>query len=318
VAELPVRSNETVYERRHIDPVLKGLEEEGKVRYWQKGDMWYPRRRYPHRDVSIRQTGSAFMIFDQDETLIGEAGSGRVMHELHPGAVYLHRGSQWLVKSLNMGRREVRLRSAEHITYYTNAITEEDTEIISTEETKEVKDFVVSAGRVRITDTVLGYRKKDLYTRRDLGEFLLELPPQVFTTAGIWLIVSEDILAEVDERGFSKAGGLHALEHAAIAALPLYALSDRMDLGGVSYTMNPELGNAAVFIYDAHEGGVGLTRRGFEVVEEWFESTMRLMEECSCEVSCPSCTQDPKCGNNNEPLDKRGAILILKRWLGKE
>jgi DEAD/DEAH box helicase domain-containing protein len=40
------------------------------------------------------------------------------------------------------------------------------------------------------------------------------------------------------------------------------------------------------------------------------------MEECPCEVSCPSCTQDPKCGNNNDPLDKRGAVLILKSWLG--
>jgi DEAD/DEAH box helicase domain-containing protein len=88
-----------------------------------------------------------------------------------------------------------------------------------------------------------------------------------------------------------------------------------MDLGGISYPFNSELSSPAIFIYDGHEGGVGLTKRGFYFVGEWFASTLRLMDECPCDVSCPSCTQDPWCGNGNEPLDKRGAILILKNWL---
>jgi DEAD/DEAH box helicase domain-containing protein len=317
VAELPMRSDETIYDRIAIEPVLKVLEDEGKIRHWKKGDMWYPRRRYPHRDVSIREAGVTFRILKEDNTLLGEAASARVLHELHPGAIYLHRGDQYRVKSLHMGEREVRCRPAFDINYYTQAITEEDTEIINIEKDKKVKNFKISTGRLRITETVLGYRKKDLHTRKDLGEFLLDLPPEVFTTVGIWMAVHESILNEMDEKGFSTAGGLHALEHAAIATLPLFALCDRMDLGGVSYPVNPELKSAAVFIYDGHEGGVGLTRRGFDVVEDWFSSTMRLMEDCTCEVSCPSCTQDPKCGNNNEPLDKRGALVILKSWLGK-
>ena len=127
--------------------------------------------------------------------------------------------------------------------------------------------------------------------------------------------VDERILDEVRSKGFSVGGALHAAEHAAIAALPLYALCDRMDLGGVSYAYNPELESAAIFIYDGHEGGVGLTKRGFDCVRDWFGSTVSLMEDCECEVACPSCTQDPKCGNNNDPLDKRGAIMILKSWL---
>jgi len=122
---------------------------------------------------------------------------------------------------------------------------------------------------------------------------------------------------EIKELRLGVAGGLHALEHAQIATLPLFAMCDRMDLGGVSYTLNPELDEAAIFIYDGHEGGVGLTHRGFDMAGEWFLSTLRLMEECPCEVSCPSCTQDPHCGNANEPLDKRAAIHILKSWLPK-
>jgi DEAD/DEAH box helicase domain-containing protein len=132
------------------------------------------------------------------------------------------------------------------------------------------------------------------------------------------MTVDDDILEEASELGFDRAGGMHALEHAQIAALPLFAICDRNDLGGVSYyPINPDLEQPAIFIYDGYEGGIGLTKRGFEMVEQWFEATLALMEDCPCEVSCPSCTQDPHCGNNNEPLDKRTAIMVLKRWLGK-
>ena len=105
--------------------------------------------------------------------------------------------------------------------------------------------------------------------------------------------------------GFDCPGGLHAFEHAAIAALPLFALCDRMDIGGVSYTFSPLLESPGIFIYDGYEGGIGLTKRGFDVIKDWFEATLSLMEDCACEVSCPSCTQDPQCGNNNDPLDKK-------------
>ena len=206
-------------------------------------------------------------------------------------------------------------RPANDIDYFTRAITSEESEILSVDDSIELNGTVINYGKLRITERVTGYRKKQLFTDKDLGEFPLELPPSVFTTTGIWMKVDEMILDEVRARGFSVGGALHAAEHAAIAALPLYALCDRMDLGGVSYPYNPELESAAIFIYDGHEGGVGLTKRGFECVRDWFGSTMSLMEDCNCEAACPSCTQDPKCGNNNEPLDKRGAIMILKEWL---
>ena len=163
----------------------------------------------------------------------------------------------------------------------------------------------------------MGYRKIHTHTGASLGEVPLELPPSVFTTKGVWFKVTEDILEEIKGMKWSPSGALHAAEHAAIATLPLFTLCDRMDLGGVSYPYNPELESPAIFIYDGHEGGVGLTGKGLECAPEWFASTIRLMEECDCEVACPSCTQDPKCGNNNEPLDKRGAIFLLKRILGE-
>lgn len=316
VTELYLKSSDPVFDVERLRGVLGELEDESKVRHWAKGDIWYPRRGWPHRQVSIREAGEPYRIRDASGRMLGESSSTRALKELHPGAIYLHKGVQWLVTRLDMGRREVTCRAAEDALYYTRANVDEETEIIEVLDRKDFGRFSFTVGRLRVTEQVVGYWKKHLYTDKVLGEYGLELPPSVFTTVGVWTEVDDYILEEIDERRFSIAGGLHALEHAAIAALPLYALCDRMDLGGVSYPRNPELGSAAIFIYDGHEGGVGLARRGFECVEAWLRSTRTLMEECECEVACPSCTQDPQCGNNNEPLDKRAALVILNRWLG--
>ncbi len=314
-SETYLKSTDRVYDVPAYKGLLQELQSEGKVRYWQKGDIWYPRKRFPQREISIRATGAVYRIIKKGGALIGESSSRKVFRDLHPGAVYLHRGAAYRVVRLDLGERTVTVLPADDVNYHTVAITNEETEIISVEEKKRLKALQLLHGSIRVTEEVTGYRRKEVYTERNLGEFPLDLPPTVFTTKAIWMEVDEDILEEVQKKGFNAGGALHALEHAAIATLPLYALCDRMDLGGVSYPFNAELGAPAIFIYDGHEGGVGLTKRGFYSVREWFASTLKLMDECACDVSCPACTQDPWCGNGNEPLDKRGAIMILKRWL---
>ncbi len=317
-AEAYLKPGDAIYDIPKYGLVLDELEKEGKIRHWKKGDIWYPRSRYPQREVSIREAGQSYVIIREDGSMIGESSSSRVIRELHPGAVYLHKGTQYRVARLDLAERKVFCRAAEDLNYYTRPISNEDTEIISLIDKKELKNATVNLGMLKVTERVLGYRKKEIHTQESLGEFPLDLPPSVFTTMGVWMEVNEGILDVIKEKKYSTGGSLHAAEHAAIASLPLFALCDRMDLGGVSYPFNPELGSAAIFIYDGHEGGVGLTRRGLECIEEWFSATIRLMEECPCEIACPSCTQDPQCGNNNEPLDKRGAIMILKSLLGTD
>lgn len=313
--ETYLKPTDAVYDVRSMEPLLRELAKQGKLRHWEKGDIWWPRRKYPHRDVSIRETGETLKIYDDSDTLIGESSGTRALYELYPGAVYLHKGVQYLVKELDLDGKKANCEQAGDLSYYTSAITDEDTEIISEENMASLNDVDISFGRVRVTKEVHGYRKKQLYTGKLMSEHPLSLPKTVFTTKGVWFKVADSLIDEIKSKQFDRAGSLHALEHAAIAALPLFALCDRLDIGGVSYTLYPPLESAAIFIYDGYEGGVGLAKKGLERVEDWFKATLALMEDCPCEASCPSCTQDPHCGNNNEPLDKRGAILMLKRWL---
>ncbi|HYN88685.1 MAG TPA: Zn-binding domain-containing protein, partial [Ardenticatenaceae bacterium] len=61
---------------------------------------------------------------------------------------------------------------------------------------------------------------------------------------------------------------------------------------------------------------VGIAERGFELIEALWNATLQALYDCPCESGCPACIQSPKCGNNNSPLDKRGAILILESLVG--
>ena len=133
---------------------------------------------------------------------------------------------------------------------------------------------------------------------------------------GLWIPIDESTQSVLQSHGCDLAGSFHAVEHTAIACIPLFALCDRGDIGGLSYPLYPQFKKPAIFLYDGHEGGIGLTRRALAVLVDWFSTTLRVIEECPCADGCPSCVQDPQCGSGNHPLDKEGAKILLRRWLG--
>ena len=307
-AEIYLREDDGIYNVPGLKPLLEELEREERLRRGRRGDIWFSRRRYPQRLTGIREIGETYTILS-DTGPIGESSGPRVLYELYPGAIYLHHGRQYIVTGLDREKRRVLCRETD-VDYYTQPLSTEETGIDSVVEEKAVKGVTVSFGNLKVKETVHGYVKRHIYTQELLSRHPLDLPPAVFTTTGVWMKMPLKL-----EEGMDPAGTLHAMEHAMIATLPLFALCDRSDLGGVSYPFNPELGCPAIFIYDGHEGGAGLTKRGYEVMEEWLATTLKLVRGCACERGCPSCVQDPRCGNLNTPLDKAGAVMVLEGWI---
>jgi len=170
----------------------------------------------------------------------------------------------------------------------------------------------VYLGDVDVTTVVTGFKKKRQFTEEVIGEETLDLPPQSFPTRALWFDLPQKAIGKLASEGLDFYGGLHACEHAAIGILPLFALCDRNDIGGVSTPLHPDTGKAQIFIYDAHPGGTGIAEKGFEMIAEMWRATLKVIKECPCSDGCPSCIQSPKCGNNNQPLDKKAAEILLE------
>ncbi len=143
----------------------------------------------------------------------------------------------------------------------------------------------------------------------------LDLPPQIFETVGMWLEIPDKVKQAIHEVRLHFMGGLHAMEHGLIAMFPLFALADRYDIGGISTTAHPQVGKAAIFIYDGYPGGIGIAEKAYELFHQLVKTTYELIRDCACEAGCPSCIYSPKCGNNNEPLDKKATLIILSSLL---
>jgi DEAD/DEAH box helicase domain-containing protein len=301
------------------DPLLDQLVTEGELLRSASGREWFSHRVYPHRMVDIRSAGEGFTIFEEGtKRVVGKISVPRVYSECHPGAIYLHKADPYVVTHLDQGKREVWTKQVE-VDYYTRALSEKETEILSVAQTQNIAQFTACFGRLKVTERVRGFEKRRIFGQDLLSVHELEMPSHVFETMGLWMVLPESISQQVKEAGMHFMGGIHAIEHASIALFPLFALCDRNDVGGICYPVHPQLEKPAIFIYDGYPGGVGLAEYGYGMLEELLKKTLSLIRDCNCLDGCPSCVHSPKCGSGNKPLDKRAAEFILE-WLlgGKE
>ena len=275
-----------------------------------------------HTAVSLRGgSGEEVMIVDSsDGRLLGTIDSARAVSQVHPGAVYLHRGESFVIEELHLGGGDgsasaepgVALAVPKAPDYTTQPKSTTDIRILS-----EADDLVnyapglwVASLEVEVTDKVTGYQVR--LPDGSVGEDIpLDLPEQRLVTRAVAYTIDPLALAAMGVTAGRTPGTLHAAEHAAIGLLPLIATCDRWDIGGVSTAQHADTGLPTVFVYDGHPGGAGFAEEGFRRFPEWIKATFEAVRSCPCESGCPSCVQSPKCGNGNNPLDKAGAVALL-------
>jgi DEAD/DEAH box helicase domain-containing protein len=294
------------------------LEERGLVTYQSDHDKWYYRGQdYPAQRVSIRSIGSRPVVLvdgSRNFKQLEEMDEISAFSRVHPGAIYLHQGDSYLVSELDLAKGRATLLPA-RVDYYTQTRELSDINIIRSLRHRQLKNSTIFWGSVRVTQQVVGYRRVRQFSEANLGETPLEMPANTFETRALWWDVPGEWAGRLARRGWDFLGGLHAVEHAAIGLLPLFAMCDRWDIGGLSTPLHPDTERPQIFIYDGYPGGVGISEQGFNLLTELWEATLTSIKECPCEEGCPSCIYSPKCGNNNEPLDKEAAIWILESLL---
>ncbi|WP_050788358.1 MULTISPECIES: DEAD/DEAH box helicase [Actinomycetes] len=194
VAELPLTEPELeTFGGEAARAVLADLAAEKLLRRRSSGWYWTSRDR-PHADVGIRGSGG-------DQIAVVEADSGRMLgtvdpgsacYSVHPGAVYLHQGSSYVVDELDL-ETGLALVHAEDPDWTTSPREIVDISVLSTEEQCRHGGVTVCLGEVAVTSQVVGYLR-----RRPSGEVLdhtpLDLPEQSLHTRAVWYTVSDELL----------------------------------------------------------------------------------------------------------------------------
>jgi DEAD/DEAH box helicase domain-containing protein len=270
----------------------------------------------PAFGMDIRTSGGQpYRIIDRKTQLLGTVDEGRAFSQTHPGAVYLHQGDSYVVDRLDLDLREVWVRR-EDPGYYTQPKIDKDMTVLSVADMKPLGPLRVLHGRVEVASEVLAYQRKSIATGERLETVPIQLPRRSYSTQAVWWEIPTDVIVAAGIPAHDVPGTLHAVEHTAIAMMPLQTVCDRWDIGGLSSASHPAFGGPGFFIYDGHPGGAGIAPIAFERAGLLFEATLDALERCPCAVGCPSCVQSPKCGNFNDPLSKSGAISLLRVVLG--
>ena len=289
--------------------VRLGVLRERAGRFTPKGDE-YPAGRIALRSSSI----DSFAVVDLlGGEVIGSVEAGRAFSTVHPGAVYMHLGASYEVQELDLRGRQALVKRFDG-DWYTQPKKETETFIEEVRAQRIVGDVELNFGVVSVTEEVVAFQKKRVSDHEVLDLLPVELPEQRFVTQALWYVMPEKMFRDEFPLDVLQ-GSLHAAEHGQIAVLPLIAMCDRWDIGGLSTAYHHQTGRPTIFIYDGHPGGVGITFTGYHAFERLTDDARRLIEECPCERGCPSCVQSPKCGNLNEPLSKAGALEVMGRML---
>jgi DEAD/DEAH box helicase domain-containing protein len=276
------------------------------------GIVWAGRE-HPAAQVPLRSADAdSFAIVDATTgAVLGLVERARAYSTVHEGAVYLHLGESYLVRELDLVAMRALVEPFSG-NWYTQAKKETMTRIVQPLRTELRMGLELSFGELEVTEQVVAYEQRTVTSQERIDLVQLDLPETSFATEAIWFLPEPHQLPGLEEMP-RLLGTLHAAEHALIALLPLWAMCDRWDIGGLSTNIHPQTGRPTVFVYDGHPGGVGITERGFEEFEGWVADTAAMIRGCPCHDGCPSCVQSPKCGNLNDMLDKAGALTFLER-----
>ncbi|MFP3043545.1 DEAD/DEAH box helicase [Treponema primitia] len=312
--ELPFR-DETIEKGdepfgKDVGEVLSFLEEEGIVRH-TTGRWHWADRSFPAEGISLRSAlADNVVIVDVTEgrnTVIGEMDRPSAKELIFKNAVYMHRGRQYLVESLDIANRKCLVREAE-VNYFTDGLVKTDIKVLTEDETlsypleeklgQNVRGHSATQNAagvlcdVLVRSQVAKFKKIRFHTHENVGYGDIELPEEEMQTRSLVLLFGETTGGGAalsgfgeDEIGSILAGTGTLIKHIA----PVFLLCDPRDIGVAERVRDPHFALPALYIYDKYPGGTGLAESLSHRTGELFRSIYRVLTECPCKDGCPSC-----------------------------
>lgn len=277
-----------------------------------RGDYIYPYDDNPAMSHSLDQLSNDEFRVMNNGKLLEVMERSQVYREAHEGAILINKGETYQVDSVNLASHFVNV-SKNTVDYHTMVLNKVHINIEKKLSKTKYGNLKIHFGELTVEEDY--YRYKKMHFSKVIGQFNLDLPPLKFRTKGLWFTVPREVKNNLEDlyKGEEEVfeGGLHGAEHALIGLFPLHVMCDRFDIGGLSTNYHEDTQEATVFIYDAYEGGIGITQKAVDVFVDLLKSTRDLLKNCNCHDGCPSCIYSPKCGNDNKPLHKKATEYIL-------
>ena len=277
--------------------------------------------------------------------VIGQVDAISAPELVYPQAVYMHEAETYFVEGLDLVNRVAYVRRAD-VDYYTQAILDAsirlgvrcsvlgvgdpapDNRQPTTDNLQPTTDHRLRAnvrlGPATVTWATTGFKKIKFYSLDSIGYGKVDIPPQHLETMAMWIVPPEELLEGVRRAGRNPVEGLAGIRNMIVHVLPLFAMCDKQDIGGIVDSSNT--GMPTIFIYDRYPGGLGFAEKGFEMAEEVLRACLRMVEECGCQDGCPSCVgipvlrpaihQDPDVFGAFPIPDKSAALLMLEGMVG--
>ena len=236
------------------------------------------------------------------------------LKELYPGAIYLNRGTKYVVKSLSIPKlkAEVELVPPEYQHYYTKPLYSYSAIPIGSLDKREVCGTKVFHGLLRMRISIWGYLIFREGQKEPIAQKLLDEPIQyTYNTYGLFFLAPP--YAEEDED--TVAGAYHATEHILIEGTYVISGGSEYDLGGISFGTS-----GLIVIHEALPGGNGISALLFDRFEDAVKMAYRILSSQICLAKEPlnKCVFSYHCGNNNKPLNQKGAKIILQKMIKGE
>lgn len=299
--------------------ILTELESEHAV--MRIGDNWIANgvlfSKYFSRN--IRGVGTQVDIYYNDRRLDCRDVIAAVK-ELYPGAVYIIRGSKYLVRSLDLSRlrADVEPAPSEYQYLYTMPLYNYSATPTGDLVKREACGTVVYHGRLKMKISVWGYTIHKEGQKEPIARMLLEnAVSYTYTTYGLFFLAPPYYSESSDESSDEEAvaGAYHALEHILIEGTHMISGGSEYDLGGISFGTS-----GLIVIHESLPGGNGITSLLFERFEDAVERAYKILSASFCIPKEPfnKCVLSYHCGNNNKPLNQKGARELLQRMLKGE
>lgn len=289
--ELPFELDEA-FGLERLDGVFRYLEEEKIVR--RSGDrVYYSSEVYPAEEVSLRSaSASNFQILDatRKNQVIGEVDYASAPLLIHEEAIYLHQSRQFVIEKLDWENRFAYAREID-VDYYTDAVAKTDLKPLHVDAEAELEGSglrgVKCFGAVSVRTLATKYKKIKFETHESVGYGDIHLPEQEMQTESYWVRLNDSLREELGEEDLG--GGLRALATLLGNVIPLHVMCDPRDIRVLPMVRSPYDQSPTVYVYDSYPGGVGISKKAYELHERIVASTLELVRECGCEAGCPSC-----------------------------